>query len=88
MDLEAHLSKAIEEISHFSAGSAKLSDKEWLPAEPAKSTFIGHHDKINAVSFHPSYSVLASASVDATVKLGYRRARTHAQEPHEIGQGL
>jgi platelet-activating factor acetylhydrolase IB subunit alpha len=69
MDLEVHLSKAIEEISHFSAGGAKLSDKEWLPAEPAKSTFIGHRDKINAVSFHPSHSVLASASVDATVKL-------------------
>jgi platelet-activating factor acetylhydrolase IB subunit alpha len=42
---------------------------EWLPAEPPKSTFIGHRDKVNAVSFHPSYSVLASASVDATVRV-------------------
>jgi platelet-activating factor acetylhydrolase IB subunit alpha len=69
MNLEAHLSKTLEEISHFSAGGAKRSDKEWLPAEPAKSTFIGHRDKINPVSFHPSYSVPASASVDATVRL-------------------
>jgi platelet-activating factor acetylhydrolase IB subunit alpha len=69
LDLETRLSQALEEVSQFSSGSSKRSDKEWLPSEPARNTLSGHRDKINAVGFHPSYSVLASASVDATVKV-------------------
>jgi platelet-activating factor acetylhydrolase IB subunit alpha len=72
MELESRLAQTLEEISHvgqLSAGGTKRTNKEWLPNDPAKSTLIGHRDKINAVSFHPLYSVLASASVDATVKI-------------------
>ena len=72
MELETRLVQVLEEISHIgelSAGGTKRANKEWLPTEPAKRTLIGHRDKINAVAFHPVYSVLASASVDATVRI-------------------
>ncbi|KIJ96937.1 hypothetical protein K443DRAFT_10254 [Laccaria amethystina LaAM-08-1] len=70
MDLESRLAQALEELSHASTSEgSKRANKEWLPNEPAKYILIGHRDKINAVSFHPLYSVIASASVDATVKI-------------------
>lgn len=69
MDLETRLSHALEELEHPSTGTRKRSNKEWIPSEPVKNTLIGHRDKINAVAFHPTYSVLASASVDATVRV-------------------
>ena len=43
------------------SGSSSRSNKEWITPR--------HRDKINAVSFHQLYSVLASASIDATVKI-------------------
>jgi len=48
---------------------SKRMNKEWLPSTTPKYTFAGHRDKINAVAFHPTYSVVASASVDATIKI-------------------
>ena len=70
MDLESRLAQALEELSHASTSDgSNRADKEWLPNKPAKYILIGHRDKINAVSFHPLYSVIASASVDATVKI-------------------
>ena len=70
MDLESRLAQALEELSHASTSEgSKRANKEWLPNEPAKYILIGHRDKINAVSFHPLYSVIASASADATVKI-------------------
>ena len=55
--------------NHFLPRPSKRANKEWLPNEPTKYILIRHRDKINAVSFHPLYSVIASASVDATVKI-------------------
>ncbi len=49
--------------------SGKRANREWLPRAPAKHTLVGHRNKINSVSFHPLYPVVASASVDATVKI-------------------
>ena len=70
MDLESRLAQALEELSHASTSDgSKRANKEWLPNEPAKYILIGHRDKINAVSLHPLYPVIASASVDATVKV-------------------
>ncbi len=70
MDLESRLNQALEESSHVgSASGTKRANSDWLPAAPAKYTLVGHRDKINAVSFHPMYSIVASASVDATVKI-------------------
>lgn len=69
MELESRLSQAQEELTTASADGAKRTNKDWLPNAPAKRSLVGHRDKINAVSFHPNYSILASASVDATVKI-------------------
>jgi platelet-activating factor acetylhydrolase IB subunit alpha len=63
------LSHALEEISNVSSGSAKRTNADWYPTSTAKHTFHGHRDSINAVSFHPVFSSLASASSDATIKI-------------------
>ena len=70
MDLESRLAQALEGLSHDSTSEgSKRANKEWLRNEAAKYILIGHRGKINAVSFHPLFSVIASASVDATVKI-------------------
>ncbi|KJA21636.1 hypothetical protein HYPSUDRAFT_67562 [Hypholoma sublateritium FD-334 SS-4] len=72
MDLEARLAQAHEELANagpIASDSSKRVNKEWIPSSTPKNTLVGHRDKINAVAFHPLYSVLATASVDATVKI-------------------
>ncbi|KAJ3505202.1 hypothetical protein NLJ89_g7541 [Agrocybe chaxingu] len=72
MDLEARLAQAHEDLANAGPASSEGSkrvNKEWIPSATPKLTLPGHRDKINAISFHPQYSVLASASVDATVKI-------------------
>jgi platelet-activating factor acetylhydrolase IB subunit alpha len=72
MELEKQLKQALEDISNanpLASGSSSRANKEWIPSTTPRHTLTGHRDKINAVSFHPLYSVLASASVDATVKI-------------------
>jgi platelet-activating factor acetylhydrolase IB subunit alpha len=66
------LTQAVKEISHvghLSASGMKHPNKDWLPTAPAKYTLAGHWDKVNAVSFHLVYSICASTSGDATVKI-------------------
>ncbi|KAF8880780.1 miller-Dieker lissencephaly protein [Infundibulicybe gibba] len=65
MDLEARLAQALSDAASPAPHSGR--GQAWLPTAPARSTLSGHRDKINAVRFHPTYSVLASASVDGTV---------------------
>ncbi|KAG6817003.1 hypothetical protein H0H87_000898 [Tephrocybe sp. NHM501043] len=69
LELEARLASTQEELTTFSKDGAKRTNKDWLPSTAPKRSLSGHRDKINAVSFHPLYSILASASVDATVKI-------------------
>ena len=72
MELEKQLKQALEDVSNanpLASGSSSRANKEWIPSTTPRHTLTGHRDKINAVSFHPLYSVLASASVDATVKI-------------------
>ena len=72
MELEKQLKQALEDISNanpLASGGSSRANKEWIPSTTPRHTLTGHRDKINAVSFHPLYSVLASASVDATVKI-------------------
>ena len=40
-----------------------------LPREPAKYTLQGHRAKITKVAIHPYYSLAASASEDASIRL-------------------
>ena len=53
-----------------SAGKGKRIDlSTCLPRAPARSSLAGHRDAVTAVLFHPVYSLLFSASDDATIKV-------------------
>ncbi|CAM9776156.1 unnamed protein product, partial [Ectocarpus sp. 13 AM-2016] len=40
-----------------------------LPRAPAKGVLTGHRNPVTCVALHPLYSVVASSSEDATVKV-------------------
>ena len=67
MDLENRNSALQEELSTSPAKRASQSD--WVPRAPAAHVLTGHRSPITRVAFHPQYSILASASEDATVKI-------------------
>lgn len=68
MDLEATNAQLREDIE--SAGKGKKVDQSAvLPREPAKHVLKGHRDGVRAIKFHPVYSLLATASEDATIKV-------------------
>jgi platelet-activating factor acetylhydrolase IB subunit alpha len=51
-------------------GFSRRNNPDWLPtAGSSKHTLTGHRDAVNAVAFHPIYSVLVSASDDSTMKV-------------------
>ncbi|KCV72736.1 hypothetical protein H696_00315 [Fonticula alba] len=45
------------------------STRDWLPRAPEKFILTGHRSPVTQVSFHPVYTVVASSSEDATIKL-------------------
>ena len=60
-----------------SAGKGKKLDlSACLPRAPVRAVLAGHRDQVSAVLFHPVYSLLFSASEDATVRVwDYETAR-------------
>jgi platelet-activating factor acetylhydrolase IB subunit alpha len=48
---------------------AKRSPAEWIPRPPEKFMLSGHRATVTRVIFHPVYSVIASCSEDASIKL-------------------
>lgn len=68
MDLENRNSALQEELSLSPAKRAAMQS-DWVPRAPAAHVLTGHRAAITRVSFHPQYSILASASEDATVKI-------------------
>ncbi|CAL1709154.1 unnamed protein product [Somion occarium] len=73
MDLESRLAQALQEMAQTSTmplGYSKRNDPDWLPASgPPKHNLTSHRGKVNAVTFHPLYSVIVSASDDSTMKV-------------------
>jgi platelet-activating factor acetylhydrolase IB subunit alpha len=47
----------------------KRSPADWIPRPPEKFSLTGHRSTVTRVIFHPVYSVIASCSEDATIKL-------------------
>lgn len=75
MDLEARLDQAQEDLkSGVRPGREKgaAGSERILPRAPAKAVLAGHRNPVTCVALHPLYSVVASSSEDATVKV-----RTH-----------
>lgn len=72
-DLEDQLVKKEQEISQSVntalPGREKKSPTEWLPRPPEKFLLNGHRATVTRVIFHPVYSVLASCSEDASIKI-------------------
>eukprot|EP00611_Tribonema_gayanum_P008761 TRINITY_DN1837_c0_g1_i4.p1 TRINITY_DN1837_c0_g1~~TRINITY_DN1837_c0_g1_i4.p1 ORF type:complete len:304 (+),score=94.12 TRINITY_DN1837_c0_g1_i4:132-1043(+) len=73
LDLEAKLAAMVSEQS--SAGGAQRPGREkaagarLLPRAPAKHLLAGHRSSVTAVAMHPVYSLVASASEDASVRI-------------------
>ncbi|KAL5489979.1 LIS1 [Sanghuangporus weigelae] len=68
MDLENRNAALQEEVS-MSPAKRAASQSDWVPRAPAGRVLTGHRGEITKVTFHPLYSLLASASNDATIKI-------------------
>ncbi|ODM95583.1 Lissencephaly-1 [Orchesella cincta] len=69
MELEGKLEQAEKEYLAGAPTREKRSPSEWIPRPPEKFTLRGHRAPINRVAFHPVYSLVASASEDATIRI-------------------
>ncbi|EFA74819.1 putative dynein regulator [Heterostelium album PN500] len=69
MDLEAKVSQLEEELNNGGRGPARRGKEDALPRQPEKHVLTGHRNCINAVRFHPLFSVIVSASEDATMRI-------------------
>lgn len=72
MELEAKIEQMSEELSSTSKFKKTLSEvdqDQLFPKLPAKYTLQGHRAVVTHLAFHPQYSLLASCSEDASIKL-------------------
>lgn len=69
MDLESRNASLLSELSTSSRSTASSSSGPFLPRAPARHTLTSHRAPITRISFHPTWTVLASASEDSTVKI-------------------
>jgi len=69
MELESKLSEAEKEFIEGAPTRGKRSPSEWIPRPPEKYSLTGHRAPINRVIFHPVFSLVVSASEDATIKV-------------------
>lgn len=70
MELESKLNEAKEEFTSGGPLGQKRDPKEWIPRPPEKYALSGHRSPVTRVIFHPVFSVMVSASEDATIKVG------------------
>lgn len=69
MELESKLNEAKEEITLGGPVGQKRDPKEWIPRPPERYALSGHRSPVTRVIFHPVFSVIVSASEDATIKV-------------------
>lgn len=69
MELESKLSEAEKEFIEGAPTRGKRSPTEWIPRPPEKFCLSGHRAPVNRVIFHPVFSLMVSASEDATLKV-------------------
>lgn len=73
MSLQTEIEQLKEEMSIYGPGR-KLPDSNssklmGLPKAPPKYTLSGHREQVTSLCFHPVYSVIASCSEDASIKI-------------------
>lgn len=69
MELEAKLTEAQKEVLEGGPNKGKRSPGEWIPRPPEKFNLTGHRSTVTRVVFHPVFSLMVSASEDATIKV-------------------
>lgn len=69
MDLESKLSEYEKEFTGAGPIRDKRSPAEWIPSPPERHALKGHREPITRVIIHPVFSLLCSASEDATIKI-------------------
>lgn len=70
MDLESRNAAILAELSSPTrATTSSSSSAPFIPRAPARHTLTSHRAPITRVAFHPTWTVLASASEDASVKI-------------------
>jgi len=69
VELEARLAETEKEIRSGAPGKDKRNPSEWIPRPPEKYCLAGHRSTVTRVIFHPVFSILVSASEDATIKV-------------------
>ncbi|XP_041348384.1 lissencephaly-1 homolog [Gigantopelta aegis] len=69
MELEAKLAEAEKEFNIGAPSRDKRSPSEWIPRPPERYALSGHRSPITKVLFHPVFSVMVTASEDATIKI-------------------
>ncbi|KAM0753877.1 dynein regulator [Meredithblackwellia eburnea MCA 4105] len=69
MDLETRNSQLQEELSSAPSKRPSANSPDWLPRAPARHTITGHRSSVLRVAFHPIFSVVVSASEDASMKV-------------------
>ncbi|GAA5822770.1 hypothetical protein JCM11251_004371 [Rhodosporidiobolus azoricus] len=91
MDLEARNSQLQEELSSAPSKRPSASSPDWTPRAPARHTLSGHRSPITRVTFHPLFSVVVSASEDATLKVWdwetgdfERTVKGHTKAVHDV----
>lgn len=75
MELESKLNEAKEEITLGGPMGQKRDPKEWIPRPPEKYALSGHRSPVTRVIFHPVFSVMVSASEDATIKVRHLKIK-------------
>lgn len=76
VELEQQLEKKDLEMANsyqpgrnMGPGNEKRSPVDWIPRPPEKFSLTGHRSTVTKVIFHPTYSIIASCSEDATIKI-------------------
>lgn len=69
IELETKLQAAEKEIGSGAPTRDKRLPTEWIPRPPERYKLDGHRLPVHRVIFHPVYSLLVSASEDATIKV-------------------
>ncbi|CAG0884708.1 unnamed protein product [Darwinula stevensoni] len=69
MELEAQVETLTNELRVGGPPRDKRSADEWIPRPPEKFCLTGHRAPVTKVLFHPVFSIFASASEDATIKI-------------------
>ncbi|KAF9361056.1 protein with putative role during mitosis [Mortierella sp. AD094] len=68
MDLENKMTAMQEELSNAPVRKV-TSSVDWIPRPPERWTLTGHRSPITRVTFHPVFSLIASASEDTTIRI-------------------